>query len=33
MNRYLANVIAIALATLWNYNTNVRLNWWVTAKG
>jgi hypothetical protein len=31
MNRYLAN--ATALATLWNYNTNVRLNWWVTAKG
>lgn len=31
MNRYLANAIAIGIATLWNYNMNVRLNWRVTA--
>ena len=32
MNRYLANLIAIAIVTLWNYSTNWFLNWRVTAK-
>ena len=32
MNRYLANLIAIALVTLWNYKTNKEFSWRVTAK-
>jgi dolichol-phosphate mannosyltransferase len=30
MNRYLANLIAIMIATIWNYGANLRLNWRVT---
>jgi len=30
-NRYLANLFAIMIVTLWNYNTNRILNWRVTA--
>jgi dolichol-phosphate mannosyltransferase len=32
MNRYLANLIAIGLVTLWNYKTNKEFSWRVTAK-
>ena len=32
MNRYVANLVAIMLVTVWNYNTNGMLNWRVTAK-
>jgi dolichol-phosphate mannosyltransferase len=32
MNRYLANLIAIGLVTLWNYQTNKEFSWRVTAK-
>jgi dolichol-phosphate mannosyltransferase len=32
MNRYAANLIAIAMVTIWNYGTNWKLNWRVTAK-
>ena len=32
MNRYAANLIAIAIVTIWNYGTNWKLNWRVTAK-
>jgi dolichol-phosphate mannosyltransferase len=32
MNRYAANLIAIALVTVWNYGTNWKLNWRVTSK-
>jgi dolichol-phosphate mannosyltransferase len=32
MNRYVANLVAIMLVTVWNYNTNWKLNWRVTAK-
>jgi dolichol-phosphate mannosyltransferase len=30
MNRYVANLVAIAIATVWNYGANLRLNWRVT---
>lgn len=32
MNRYAANLIAIAIVTVWNYGTNWKLNWRVTSK-
>jgi dolichol-phosphate mannosyltransferase len=32
MNRYLANLIAIGLVTLWNYKSNKEFSWRVTAK-
>jgi dolichol-phosphate mannosyltransferase len=32
MNRYVANLVAIMLVTVWNYKTNWKLNWRVTAK-
>jgi dolichol-phosphate mannosyltransferase len=32
MNRYLANLIAIGLVTLWNYKTSKEFSWRVTAK-
>jgi dolichol-phosphate mannosyltransferase len=32
MNRYVANLVAIAIVTVWNYMTNWKLNWRVTAK-
>jgi dolichol-phosphate mannosyltransferase len=32
MNRYLANLIAIGLVTLWNYQSNKEFSWRVTAK-
>jgi dolichol-phosphate mannosyltransferase len=32
MNRYLANLIAIAIVTLWNYKSNKEFSWRVTAK-
>jgi dolichol-phosphate mannosyltransferase len=32
MNRYIANLFAIALVTIWNYRSNFSLNWRVTAK-
>ncbi|MDP9340416.1 MAG: glycosyltransferase [Acidobacteriota bacterium] len=32
MNRYAANLIAIAIVTIWNYGTNWKLNWRVTSK-
>ncbi|SRR6266403_882208 len=32
MNRYLANLIAIGLVTLWNYKSNQEFSWRVTAK-
>jgi dolichol-phosphate mannosyltransferase len=32
MNRYLANLIAIGLVTVWNYKTNKEFSWRVTAK-
>ncbi len=32
MNRYVANLSAILLVTLWNYNVNRRLSWRTTAK-
>lgn len=32
MNRYVANLVAIAIVTMWNYMTNWKLNWRVTAK-
>jgi dolichol-phosphate mannosyltransferase len=32
LNRYLANLIAIGLVTLWNYKTNKEFSWRVTAK-
>jgi dolichol-phosphate mannosyltransferase len=32
MNRYAANLVAIAMVTVWNYMTNWKLNWRVTAK-
>jgi dolichol-phosphate mannosyltransferase len=32
MNRYLANLVAIGLVTLWNYKTNKEFSWRVTAK-
>jgi dolichol-phosphate mannosyltransferase len=31
MNRYLANLIAIAVVTVWNFGINLKLNWRVTA--
>jgi dolichol-phosphate mannosyltransferase len=27
VNRYLANLVAIMIATVWNYGTNLKLNW------
>jgi dolichol-phosphate mannosyltransferase len=32
INRYAANLIAIAIVTIWNYGTNWKLNWRVTSK-
>lgn len=32
MNRYVANLLAIMIVTVWNYMTNWKLNWRVTAK-
>jgi dolichol-phosphate mannosyltransferase len=32
MNRYLANLMAIGLVTLWNYKSNKEFSWRVTAK-
>ena len=32
MNRYVANLVAIVIVTVWNYMTNWKLNWRVTAK-
>jgi len=32
MNRYIANLIAIGLVTLWNYKSNKEFSWRVTAK-
>jgi dolichol-phosphate mannosyltransferase len=32
MNRYLANLIAIGIVTLWNYKSNKEFSWRVTAK-
>lgn len=32
INRYIANLSAIALVTFWNYNTNRKLSWRTTAK-
>jgi dolichol-phosphate mannosyltransferase len=32
MNRYVANLVAIMIVTVWNYMTNWKLNWRVTAK-
>lgn len=32
MNRYVANLVAIMIVTVWNYKTNWKLNWRVTAK-
>jgi dolichol-phosphate mannosyltransferase len=32
MDRYIANLVAIMLVTVWNYNTNWMLNWRVTSK-
>jgi dolichol-phosphate mannosyltransferase len=32
MNRYVANLLAIAIVTVWNYGTNWKLNWRVTSK-
>jgi dolichol-phosphate mannosyltransferase len=32
MNRYVANLVAIMVVTIWNYKTNWLLNWRVTAK-
>src|SRR5450755_1041673 len=32
MNRYVANLVAIVIVTMWNYMTNWKLNWRVTAK-
>jgi dolichol-phosphate mannosyltransferase len=32
MDRYLANLIAIGLVTLWNYKSNKEFSWRVTAK-
>jgi dolichol-phosphate mannosyltransferase len=29
-NRYIANLIAIAIATVWNFWVNLRLSWRVT---
>jgi dolichol-phosphate mannosyltransferase len=31
INRYLANLLAIMIVTVWNYTTNRKLNWRVTA--
>ncbi|NJK35461.1 MAG: glycosyltransferase family 2 protein [Oscillatoriales cyanobacterium SM2_2_1] len=33
MNRYLANLVAIAIVTIWNFGINLQLNWRVTAVG
>jgi dolichol-phosphate mannosyltransferase len=32
MNRYIANLVAIGLVTLWNYKSNKEFSWRVTAK-
>ncbi len=32
INRYVANLVAIGIVTVWNYMTNWKLNWRVTAK-
>jgi dolichol-phosphate mannosyltransferase len=32
MNRYVANLVAIGLVTLWNYKSNKEFSWRVTAK-
>lgn len=32
MNRYAANLLAIAIVTVWNFGTNWKLNWRVTSK-
>jgi len=32
MNRYVANLVAIVIVTAWNYTTNWKLNWRVTAR-
>lgn len=32
MNRYIANLVAIALVTLWNYKSNKEFSWRVTSK-
>ena len=32
MNHYVANLPAIMIVTVWNYMTNWKLNWRVTAK-
>jgi dolichol-phosphate mannosyltransferase len=30
LNRYIANLIAIAIATIWNFWVNLKLSWHVT---